>query len=127
MHRLVLAASVLAGLAACASTHPARPPAAISHIVLIELADPRLAGELIEDSHASLATIPSVTSFAAGRHIDTGRDTVLADYDVGLYVGFDSEADYAAYVEHPKHVRLVERWKPRIDAMRVYDVLDETP
>ena len=99
----------------------------ISHVVLSELSDPSLAGALIADCDWLLTDIKEVSSYASGQHLDTGRTTVQSDYDVGLYIGFDSIEDYARYVEHPRHVELVDRWRSRISRMRVYDIGDPTP
>jgi len=128
-----LAATPLAAAPGCAT--PATPvaevrptrPAYISHIVLISLRDPADADELLADSERILASIPGVVSFAAGPHFDTGRDSVIDDYDIGLYIGFDSEARYLEYVEHPDHIAYVEKWRPRLESLRVYDIGDPTP
>lgn len=104
--------------------HLAPAPGLINHVVFFELQDPADAEALIEES-LKLGTIPGVAACYAGRHIDTGRSTVLTDYDVGFFVAFDSEAAYAAYVSHPDHVALVEKWRPKLRALRVYDILDE--
>jgi len=108
-------------------TAPAPRPAIISHVVFVELVDPADTPAVIADCDAMLSTIPGVVSYAAGPPLDTGRDTVLADYHVGLYIGFDTEADYTHYVNHPDHTGLVAKWKPRITALRVYDYQDVTP
>jgi hypothetical protein len=116
-------------LGGCAAGPRMAPrPARINHFVLVKLRNPADAPAAIADCNASLATIPGVVAFAAGAPIDTGRsDAVTADYDVGLFIGFMTEADYAVYVDHPCHTALVERWRPRVEWIRVYDVLDETP
>lgn len=108
----------------CPTIDPApKAPGSINHVVFFDLQDPTDADELIEECY-DLFSIPGVTSGYAGKHYDIGRDSVLRDYDVGFFVAFDSEADYRAYVEHPAHVALVEKWQPRWDAIRVYDVGD---
>lgn len=99
-------------------------PGRINHVVFFELEDPADADTLIAES-LKLGEIPGVTACYAGRRLDTGRDTVRQDYDVGFFVAFDSEEAYASYVAHPDHVALVEKWGPRLRALRVYDVLDE--
>lgn len=104
-----------------------RRPAPISHIVFIKLSDPAEADALLAECDEKLAAIPGVLRYAAGKHLDTGRANVDGDYDAGLYIGFRSEADYAVYVSHPNHVLLVEKWRPRSQWMRVYDVYDPTP
>ena len=122
---LALVAAVAIG--GCAAPQRAARPAYISHIVFASLIEPLDRAELIADSEARLATIPSVVSFAAGEHIDTGRDTVLADYDVGIYLGFASVEGLAEYVAHPRHIAFVRDWGPRVRSLRVYDVADPTP
>ncbi len=99
-------------------------PGRINHVVFFKLLDPAGADELITACDTMAGEIPVIVSSYAGRHVDTGRDTVDGDYDVGFYVGFDSEASYAAYVEHPAHQELVAIWGPRLQWWRVYDVLD---
>ena len=42
-----------------------------------------------------------------------GSDAVDSDYDVGFYVGFDTDEAYKAYLDHPRHLDLVKKWKPR--------------
>ena len=95
---------------------------AINHVVFIELADSSHVQALIEDSNKRLATIPSVKEYFCGTHVPSGRATVLTDYDVGLYVAFDSMEGYQAYVEHPGHVNFVNKWKPKMQSLRVYDI-----
>ena len=100
----------------------ADPPARIGHVVLITLQDPSKADELIESSRGQLGPIPGITSFGVGRHLETGRDTVDGDYDVALYLGFETEQDYARYLVHPDHVAYVEYWQPRMESIRIFDI-----
>jgi hypothetical protein len=95
--------------------------------VFFRLHDPSNDAALIADCESMLAAIPGIVSFYAGKHIDTGRATVDSNYDVGMYVGFMDEGAYARSVDHPSHLALVEKWRPRLQWLRVYDVLDETP
>jgi hypothetical protein len=103
-----------------------RAPARINHVVFFGLLDPADSGALVEDCQESLSEIPGVVSLFCGRHVEAGRASVLSDYDVCLYVGFDSLADYDLYVDHPNHTGLVDRWKSRFDWYRVYDVEDSS-
>lgn len=102
-------------------------PARINHLAFFKLKNPADADELIADCDRMLATIPGVVSYYAGKHIDTGRTNIDANYDVGFFVGFTTEAAYARYVEHPNHIAAVNKWKPRWEWIRIHDVLDETP
>jgi hypothetical protein len=102
-------------------------PAVVNHVVFIKLVDPGDTDAIIADADSLLPSIPGVVSYYAGKHIETGRENIVQDYDIGVYIGFDSVRDYEAYVSHPDHVRLVELWLPRIDWLRIYDVADPTP
>ena len=121
----LLCCSLLLSGCACTAQRPDRP-ALISHIVLIDLKDPADFAELLRDSDEMLGTIPSVASYAAGAHLDTGRDSVSHDYDLAIYLGFRSQADLTAYVEHEQHIAAVTKWKDRMNSLRVYDMLDPT-
>ncbi len=129
-HRLIALVLCCITLAGCAATRTSRPiaprPAIINHIVFFTLNDPADADALIHDCDTLLASIPGVVTYACGKHLDTGRPTVDGNYDVGLYVGFNSREDYAAYVEHPAHKDLVTCWRPKIKSMRIHDINDET-
>ena len=79
----------------------------------------------MNDCDTYLATIEGVVSYWCGVHGDYGRSTVDSAYDVGLYVGFNSDEDYERYIVDPKHVHLVNKWKPQFDSLRIFDVIDE--
>lgn len=118
-------AVLLTGCASGSSDLPPRP-ALINHPVFFTLKNPADAEELIADCNERLARIPGIVSYYCGRHFETGRATVSDDYTVGLFVGFDSAEDYEAYVAHPEHVALVQKWRPRTYILRVHDILDES-
>lgn len=99
-----------------------QPVAAINHFVFFKLDDPARADDLIRDCRERIVTIPSVASHYVGRHHDIGRPGVDSGYDVGLYVGFDNEADYLAYLDHPDHLELVGNWRDQWEWIRIYDV-----
>lgn len=120
---LMLLAAALLSLPAC--VNDTKRTAIVNHPVFFTLNDPTDADELIRDCDAQIQTIPTVVSYYCGKPVDTGRATVLADYHVGLYVGFASVDGYRAYVEHPQHQALVEAWGPRCESIAVRDVLDE--
>src|SRR5262245_26312185 len=126
----VVMAIVLAG---CETTPRSRAgglpprPALINHIVFFKLKNPQDAAELIADCDRTLADIPGVVSYYAGKRLDTGRTNVDANFDVGFYVGFNSKEDYARYVDHPNHIAAVNKWRPRWESIRIEDVIDETP
>jgi predicted nucleotidyltransferase len=108
------------------SKRPPRP-ATINHIVFFKLKDPAKVDALVTDCDTQLAAIPGVASYFCGTHLDTGRDSVDDNYDVGLYIGFDSKADYETYVTHPNHTALVKKWLPALEWLQVRDIGDDTP
>ncbi|MCH2162019.1 MAG: Dabb family protein [Phycisphaerales bacterium] len=115
-------------LTACANTgsksSPAAHQAAINHVVLIRLINPEDTGELLRDNERLLGAIPSVRTFWSGTPLDIGRGApVDGDYTVGLCVGFDDVEGYNAYLVAPEHVELVEKWKPRWNGVRIFDVV----
>ncbi len=100
-------------------------PAKINHVVFCDLKNPDDIRAFMEDCERYLATIEGVVSYWCGVHGDYGRDTVDSAYDVGLYVGFNSDEDYEKYVDDPKHVYLIDKWRLRFDSLRIFDVIDE--
>jgi len=129
---IIFAATLLAG---CSSTTtasgaprgqnpPAQPPAMIGHIVIIQLHDSSDYFELLNDADWMLGTIPSVATYAAGKHLDTGRSTVTANYDLAIYLGFNSEQDLQSYVADDQRIRFVQKWEPRLNSLVVYDMID---
>jgi len=112
---------------ACSSIPQAkRHQANINHVVLVTLNDQAETSELLHDCDQWLLSIPDVRSYWAGTPLDIGRgDSVDGDYSVGLCVGFDDIAGYQAYLVHPDHVKLVEKWKPRWSAVRIFDVISD--
>lgn len=122
--RLVTGAVALtACLLGCSTSQTPYDPGLINHVVLITLEDPSEAEALRTDCDTMLSTIPSVTVYACGPHVETGRSkAVNADYTLGLLVCFRDMAGYSAYLEHPGHVALLEKWKARFSALTIYDV-----
>ena len=127
---LLIIASCIPGCSSTRSTPRqsgppiAQAPAMIGHIVFIQLDNPSDFHELLHDADWMLGTIPTVDSYAAGKHLDTGRSTVSSDYDIAIYLGFKSERDLGIYVAHQQHVEFVNKWKPKLRSLRVYDMLD---
>jgi hypothetical protein len=124
-------ASIAALVAGCASTPEAESLArkadletpAITHVVLVQLKDPSRTAELVDDCDRALPGIESVRGYACGVPMETGRSNVIGDYDVGIYVGFVDAAGYRAYLDDPRHLDLVERWREGWKAVRIFDVI----
>ena len=119
-----MALAVVSGCASSGSPAEAksRHQATINHVVLITLASPTDAQALIEDCHRLLPPIESVRTWWVGVPVDTGREAVDGDYEVGLCVGFDDEEGLQAYLEDPRHLELVAAWRPKVDQFRIFDV-----
>ena len=101
-------------------------PGTINHVVLITLNDPSDAAELQADCDEMLSTIPSVTVYACGAHVDAGRNRAVDDqYTLGLLVSFEDMPGYTEYLEHPGHLALLAKWKPRFAGLKIYDIGNE--
>ena len=133
--KIIFAAAVLLILPACSSggpttqlprgqNTPASAPAMIGHIVFIQLKNPNDYHDLLHDADWMLGTIDAVATYAASKHLDTGRSTVTADYDLAIYLGFDSEQDLRMYVADQQHATFVNKWKPKFKSLKTYNMLD---
>lgn len=100
-------------------------PAPILHLVYFHLADPADAPALLADCQELLPGIPGVLAYAAGTHLDTGRESVDGDYDVALLVGFPDVAAYQVYLRHEDHLELLARWGGKLTSYTIHDVLDQ--
>ena len=119
----------------CASTPEAQSlarkadldTAPITHVVLVQLKDPTRTAELIADCDQVLPAIRGVSGYSCGVPLVTGRTNVTGDYDVGIYVGFRTDADYRSYVDDPRHLAMVDRWRDGWKAVRIFDVVSGMP
>lgn len=88
----------------------------LRHVVLLRWRDGATEAEkkgVEEGLEALPAAIPEI------RRYQWGRDAGLAEgnFDFALVADFDSPADFAAYQNHPEHLRLLaERVRPAIAA-----------
>lgn len=98
------------------------PITTIRHVVLIDLKDAADGPALIEAMDRELAPIPGITHYWRGEPFDAGRPEVRRDYDIGLVVDFADPSAYEAYIVDERHVRLVTTWKPRSNALVIYDI-----
>ncbi len=122
-------------LAACETTPEAQSlarkvdldTAPLTHVVLVQLKDPSRAAELIQDCDRVLPSIEGVAAYSCGVPLVTGRTNVTSDYDVGIYVGFRTEAAYRDYIDHVRHLALVESWRDGWKAVRIFDIVEGAP
>jgi hypothetical protein len=126
MRRVFLPILLVAALAACSGTRmrvkaAGGPEQRVQHVVLVQLDDPARVPEMMQDMQAAFEAIPTLAAWQAGPKVDTGRPQVQDWYTVGIVTQFASVDDYKAYLEHPRHKALVEKWKPRWKRSEMFD------
>ncbi|MCF7957249.1 MAG: Dabb family protein [Phycisphaerae bacterium] len=94
------------------------------HAVYFTLEDdsPEAIDNLVEDCHKYLDGQEGVAFFAAGlRETTCTRPVNDQDFEVGLYVVFDSKQAHDTYQESPQHKEFIERNKANWKQVRVFD------
>ncbi len=100
------------------------PEAGIHHIVLVWLklsGSPSYRQQIITESQ-KLDRIPGVISVNAGRSMVSNRSIVDHSFDVGLDITFETRDELNYYLTHPDHLRFVEKIKPLVERIVVYDI-----
>ncbi|OAI51338.1 hypothetical protein AYO44_00580 [Planctomycetaceae bacterium SCGC AG-212-F19] len=134
MKRLLMLLAVLAAVAVGA--HLSRPVIAADkadapfvHTVIFYLKKdaPKDEGKaLVDDATELLAKIPSVRMVKIGPPSDKTTPKVgVTDYQVGLLVLFDNADGLKTYLDHPLHVKYVEKHEKHIDKVLVYDFVNQ--
>jgi hypothetical protein len=101
------------------------------HTVIFHLKKDAPSGEiesLIADAHQILRGIPSVRDLKIGRRAEKGTpDFAKKDFQVGLLVLFDDAKGLETYLNHPMHLKYVEKHIPFVDTEKlyVYDFVDQ--
>lgn len=101
----------------------------ICHEVFFELTDPsdENVARLIRGCE-TLRGIPTVVSLATGaRHPGLVRDVNQTDFQVGLHVTFENQADHDVYQEHAIHLAFIEAHKDMWASVRVFDNVSGVP
>ncbi|NBX26161.1 MAG: Dabb family protein [Planctomycetes bacterium] len=124
--RLLLLVGLTLGGVSCGGMRmrvkPAGDPApALQHVVLVQLDDPKLAEPMMRDAREAFEAIPSLRRWDMGPRVDTGRPGLADWYTVGFITSFETESDYRAYLDHPRHTALVEKWKPHWKRSEILD------
>ena len=84
------------------------------------------AKEIIADAHAILAKIPSVRMVKAGLPAEKSTPKLaVTDYQVGLLIMVDDFNGLKAYLDHPLHLKYVEKHEKHFDKVLVYDFLNQ--
>lgn len=135
---IALTATSLALLSACtanprrdhhrfAEPAPSTRPAPILHVVFVRLKDPLDVADAARESLEAVAQMPFVTTAFAGLPLETGREEVVRDYDFCFTLGFQTREDLRAYEVHSAHTALLDRWRDRIEWIRIHDSQDVRP
>jgi hypothetical protein len=133
---LLVAALALAwvhGLVASsrADEKKADKPAPYVHVVIFHLkkdAPANAAEDLITDAHKMLAKIPTVRELRVGRPAEKATpDFAKKDYQVGLVIFFDDFDGLKTYLDHPLHLKYVEKHLKYVDekSLGVYDFINQ--
>jgi hypothetical protein len=100
---------------------------AFIHVVLFRprptLSDVERDG-LLEAMRTAAREVPSVRGFRIGRHIEQPVSYVLSGFPPFPWVAlleFDDEAGLRAYLAHPLHVALGQRFNAAAESAMIYD------
>lgn len=98
----------------------------IAHVLLFRPRADLAASEreaLVAAFERAVTDIPFVRRARIGerRRIDRAYETGMPDYPFAATLEFESEDDLRAYLEHPAHAELAERFFQSMDAALVYD------
>lgn len=83
---------------------------------------------LVDAMRVAARDIPSVRSFRIGPHIATPVPYVLSGFPSfpwSALIEFDDEAGLHAYLSHPLHVALGQRFNAAAEAALIYDYVVE--
>jgi hypothetical protein len=81
---------------------------------------------LIADAHEILAKIPTVRSIKIGLPAEKATPKfAVNDYQVGLLVLVDNFDGLKTYLEHPLHLKYVEKHEKHLEKVLVYDFINQ--
>jgi hypothetical protein len=82
---------------------------------------------MIADATELLGKIPSVRSVKIGPPSEKTTPKVgVTDYQLGLLVLFDDAAGLKTYLDHPLHLKYVEKHEKHIEKVLVYDFQNQS-
>lgn len=80
----------------------------------------------VKDAKVLLGQVDSVKWVDSGlRDPAADRDVNNQTFHIGLHVYFEDKAGLDAYIDHPKHVEYVEKYKENWETVEVFDYLIE--
>ena len=97
--------------------------AALSHAVYFTLKErtPAAAARLVEGCRKWLTGHPGTIFFSAGTVADYDRQVNDRDFDVALFLVFESRAAHDAYQQAPRHDSFIAEHSPSWAKVRVFD------
>jgi hypothetical protein len=128
-------AALVIGTASAEKKEPAeskKTASAFVHVVIFQLkkdAPTDAVEQVIKDCHAMLAKIPSVHGLRVGRPAEDGTpELAKKDFDIALLILCEDAAGLKAYLEHPQHVKFVEKHGKFFDMkkLQVFDFMNQT-
>jgi|SRR5262245_23719073 len=106
-----------------------KPPYVHTVIFTVKKDAPEGAADgLIHDANEVLAKIPTVRELRCGRPAEKATpELAKKDYTVGLVIFFDDYEGLKTYLDHPDHLKYVERHLKNIDRDKlvVYDFVNQ--
>jgi len=100
----------------------------ISHMVLVWLKEPgnqAMRNQFVAASR-SLNDLPGIVNRHVGIVLPSDRNVVDDSFDVAVTVTLRDKAAFDAYMNNPKHKRVVaEKLKPLVGKIIVYDMVSE--
>jgi len=82
------------------------------------------ADALIADAHELLEKIPTVRSLKIGLPAEKSTPKVsVKDYQVGLLCTFEDYDGLKTYLDHPQHLKYVEKHEKNLEKVLVYDFI----
>ncbi len=116
---------------AAEQANPTTALAPYVHTVIFHLKKDAPEGQaqaLIADAHELLGKIPSVRGLRIGRPADKATpDLAKKDFQVGLLVLFDDYEGLKTYLDHPLHLKYVEKHLKHIELEKllVFDFVNQ--
>ena len=122
MKKLIMAMVLITTLLFTASAFAGG--AIVHHVVLLSVKDdvsPEQVDQMITVAKALLSQIPGVLEVSAGKKAREDRPVHVKDYDVGLYVKWESLEAGEVYAPHILHQSFIKLYKPILSGLKVID------
>lgn len=81
----------------------------IRHVFMWSVAETADAEAVFDDLASLDRVVPGLRNWSVGRQLKADKSASAGDWQYILMADFESQADLAAYENHPAHVEIVER------------------